>query len=381
MKCAAPAHRKPTTPLSVSASMSRYPKIAVCSATEAPVDARYSGCTWTSQSPGRRKAPARSMTAVSRVSGDRLLPSTSVMRPFSMVTLAPGIDVGLTQSMRVALIRMVRGTREAYRIRRTPAWRGLRNLPDHLAVGITQHQREHGVLLDDLRSRRLEIAPSHEQALDALAVDQLEHGVVVRAHAHGQATPLVLAEEIERGKRVELRGDVPLLSPQEKGRGARRAFAAGQEAELAARVAVFVDENEGLRLELTRAVCVIGRPAERGEGKHADHHGACPPRPPAFPLESLDSSDQVLFTGLRHCHLLVSVIPQDAKDEVRVVPEQGEGAEGHEDAHDVGHVLHLVPETVAGHDCLPDGPHGPPPVGECRYPSVPVLLETATKIA
>src|SRR5262245_6564137 len=56
------------------------------------------------------------MTAAFRVSGDRLLPSTSVMRPFSMVTLAPEIEVGLTQSMRVALVRTVRGTREAYRI-------------------------------------------------------------------------------------------------------------------------------------------------------------------------------------------------------------------------------------------------------------------------
>jgi hypothetical protein len=40
MKCAAPAHRTPITPLSVKACISRWPKMAVCSATEAPVDAR-----------------------------------------------------------------------------------------------------------------------------------------------------------------------------------------------------------------------------------------------------------------------------------------------------------------------------------------------------
>src|SRR5215475_3533734 len=58
------------------------------------------------------------MTVAFRVSGDRPPPSTSAMRPFSMVMLAPGIGVGSTQSMRVALVRTVGGTREAYRIRR-----------------------------------------------------------------------------------------------------------------------------------------------------------------------------------------------------------------------------------------------------------------------
>src|SRR5215471_5572853 len=356
MKCAAPAHRKPTTPLSVSPSMSRCPTIAVCSATEAPVDARYPACTWTSHSPGRRKAPDRSMTAAFRVSGDRLPPSTSMMRPFSMVTLAPEIDVGLTQSMRVALVRTVRGTREAYRIRRTPAWRGLWGLPDHPSVGTTQDQGEHRVLLDDLRSRGLQIAPSHQQALDTFVVDQLEHGVFVRTHAHGEATPLVLAEEIERRKRVELRGDVPLLPPQEEGRGTRRASAAGQEAELAARVPVLIDEDKGLRLELARAVGVIGRPAKRGEGEDTDHHEPRSPRPAPFPLESLDTSKEIELTRLRHGHLLVSVVPQHPKGEIREVPEQGESAKGREDTHDVGHVLHLVPETVTGHGCLRNGP-------------------------
>ncbi len=40
MKWAAPAHRNPTIPLSVSASIRRWPKSAVCSAIEAPVPAR-----------------------------------------------------------------------------------------------------------------------------------------------------------------------------------------------------------------------------------------------------------------------------------------------------------------------------------------------------
>jgi hypothetical protein len=40
MKWAAPAERTPTTPLSVRAAMSRWPKTAVCSAIDAPVDAR-----------------------------------------------------------------------------------------------------------------------------------------------------------------------------------------------------------------------------------------------------------------------------------------------------------------------------------------------------
>ena len=40
MKWAAPAQRTPITPLSVSAAISRWPNSAVCSATEAPVEAR-----------------------------------------------------------------------------------------------------------------------------------------------------------------------------------------------------------------------------------------------------------------------------------------------------------------------------------------------------
>src|SRR5262245_66548882 len=79
-----------------------------------------------------------------------------------------------------------------------------------------------------------------------------------------------------------------------------------------------------------------------------------PPRPPPFPLESLDTSDEIELTRLRHG--LVSVVPQHAKGEIREVPEQGESAQGREDAHDIGHMLHPVPETVAGHGCLPGGP-------------------------
>src|SRR5215467_3334009 len=311
------------------------------------------------------------MTAAFRVSGDRLPPSTSVMRPFSMVTLAPEIDVGLTQSMRVALVRTVRGTREAYRIRRTPAWRGLWGLPDHLSVGTTQDQGEHRVLLDDLRSRGLQIAPSHQQALDTLVVDQLEDGVIVRTHAHGKATPLVLAEEIERRKRVELRGDVPLFPPQEEGRGARRGSAAGQEAELAARVPVLIDEDKGLRLELARAVGVIGRPAKRGEGEDTDYHEPRSPRPAPFPLESLDTSKEIELTRLRHGHLLVSVVPQHPKGEIREVPEQGESAKGREDTHDVGTYFIWCQKRSLAMAASVAVLAGPRSVAGCRHPSVP----------
>src|SRR5215475_15144475 len=168
------------------------------------------------------------MTSARRVSGDRLPSSTSAMRPFSMVTLAPRTGVGLTQSIRVALASTVRGTREAY----------------------------------------------------------------------------------------------------------------------------------------------LNRPWPR----------VAQPRAPSRPPFRRDRGARARIWG-RSTRWIRSVMLQDAKGEVREVPEQGEGAQGREDAHDVGHVLHLVPEMVAGHDRLPDGPHGPPPVGGCRYSSVPIPDESAAKIA
>src|SRR5262245_23731272 len=150
------------------------------------------------------------MTAAFRVSGDRPPPRTSAMRPFSMVMLAPGIGVGSTQSMRVALVRTVRGTREAYRIRRA------------------RRDAAYGVLQTTF---------------------------------------------------------------------------------------------------------------------------------PSAPRSTSENTGSFLTTSAPAWPLLVSVVPQDAKGEIGEVPEQGESAQGREDAHDIGHVLHLVPETVAGHGCLPGGPH------------------------
>src|SRR5262249_36486575 len=189
----------------------------------------------------------------------------------SIVTLAPEIEVGLTQSMRVALVRTVRGTREAYRIggpRRGAAYgvfqttfpSGPRSTRENTGSCLTTSAP------DGLRSPR----PISRRLTPSLSIIS-STGSSSERTAHGQAAPLVLAEEIERRKRVELRGDVP--------------------------------------------------------------------------LESLDTSDEIELTRLRHGHLLVSVVPEHAKGEIREVPEHGESAQGREDAHDIGHVLHPVPKT------------------------------------
>src|SRR5215470_1843581 len=59
---------------------------------------------WTSQRPGKRYAPLRSITSAFRVSADRVPSRTSPIRPRSFTTLPPRIGCSPTQSMMFALI-------------------------------------------------------------------------------------------------------------------------------------------------------------------------------------------------------------------------------------------------------------------------------------
>src|SRR6266576_2356170 len=64
---------------------------------------------WTSQSPGKRYMPSRSITSACRRSGERLPSRTSAIRPRSITTLPPTIGRSPTQSMTLALVSTSRG--------------------------------------------------------------------------------------------------------------------------------------------------------------------------------------------------------------------------------------------------------------------------------